>query len=300
MKVGIEFECIDSSWYSDDEERCSQGIEIFNEQQNEMFSFECIRDGSVGGDSIEYVSKPISARSLKSAYDKLCYIYRKLYENTTIDRTCGSHIHLSFGSVSFMREIARDLWKVGIGCEQNIFEMLPPSRRSNSYCKKLPSYRNDFPSFEGDFWGRPCSNNKYDNGRYHWLNFEPLFRRGLCASKRTIEIRCIGNASPERFNLVLAYIFGMISYVIKLKNGNVGLSTINSEGKALGFEPLYLENCKLKNQMRTIKREVGESAINQIRTIREEYQTSLSRLDRLSRTACEQLQFSVPSDREEQ
>lgn len=79
-----------------------------------------------------------------------------------VNRSTGVHVHLDMGATS--DEDHKALFKFAKAFENQIFELVAPSRRENSYCKKLPSRIST-------------------RDRYRWLNFCALREFG------TVEVR---------------------------------------------------------------------------------------------------------------
>lgn len=79
-----------------------------------------------------------------------------------VNKSCGTHVHIDFSATT--EDDQRALFKFAKAFESQVFELVAPSRRENSYCKKLP--------------GRMTFRD-----RYRWLNFAALREFG------TVEVR---------------------------------------------------------------------------------------------------------------
>lgn len=146
-----------------------------------------ISDGSVNGDSIEYVSLPSVVRSPRFALGLLKQLVHAPNLNT--DKSCGFHIHLSPRGVTQVkaRQWALACEALALRIEEQAFDAVPDSRKGNTYCKGITPLRS----------GEKFSANKYSNPRrYHWLNTVEMFRPG---GIRTVEVRLLGNTHRWKY-----------------------------------------------------------------------------------------------------
>jgi len=103
----------------------------------------CERDGSVSGG--EYITGVL--RGTKGA-NHLMVICDQLSKRCTTDKRCGVHVHI--GDANFNKEFSIYAVVLAEMIEEDIFRMLPKSRRNNRYCEKLglndvlPSYKRLF------------------------------------------------------------------------------------------------------------------------------------------------------------
>ena len=152
------------------------------------YNFTHTYDGSISGDGVEFISRPMVGDRLFSEVD---HITDWLHDNEfSVNRSCGYHLHID----------ARDLYwpeltgimLLGNACENIIYSMMPSSRSGSNWCKKTPISSHDLLSIQSnqDFinsWysGSDCrrSREKYNDSRYHGINMHSRVYLG------TIEFR---------------------------------------------------------------------------------------------------------------
>ena len=161
------------------------------------------RDGSVGGDGLEYKIEPALVRDPEAAFKAL----RKLLGDPGLatDVSCGFHVHLGLK----LREDAEKLrawaaWCVTLAreTEQYVFSAVPKSRRNNRYCQKW-----DDMGDSAALMDRRWHPSKSGNGcRYAWLNPVEAFRpTGI----RTVEFRLMGETKQ------LSYLMAWTAFCVK-------------------------------------------------------------------------------------
>jgi hypothetical protein len=213
IRSGWEIECTeaqhqgspdcDDCTYTSDERDCTDCRDEYNSGCPLGNEIERQHDGSVNGDSLEYISRrphtPLRAmRHLQEFMD--------MYE-PKLDDSCGIHFHISIRpkledqmTVETMRKIEKkykkklnmfsnNLYMLASIYEEELFKVLPQSRNGNSFCRKLRTSlnrRGDVKKKMGNL-----SSHKYNNNqRYCWLNFVELYRPdGI----RTVEFRALGD-----------------------------------------------------------------------------------------------------------
>ena len=101
------------------------------------YNMMCVRDGSInGGDGgPEYVTGVLVGDNGVRHLQEICNVLSK---RTTVDKSCGVHLHL--GSINFSRKFLINSYRLAMFLEDEIFSTLPKSRRSNTFCKKLKSF----------------------------------------------------------------------------------------------------------------------------------------------------------------
>lgn len=87
-------------------------------------------DGKVYGG--EYVTDVLEGDLGLNNAKLLC---NELTKRCLVDKTCGVHVHL--GNVQFSRENVVLMYYLYYMIQNEVFEMLPKSRRANQYCRKL-------------------------------------------------------------------------------------------------------------------------------------------------------------------
>ena len=143
-------------------------------------------DGSVNGDSMEYVVMPTLVKSVTYVLGLLKDLVHAPELNT--DKSCGFHVHVApMGiKVPVMRRWAIIAQSLAKAIEAEAFAAVPDARQSNQYCRKIVLLN-----------GMRFSASKYSNdSRYNWLNIVEMFRP---AGIRTIEVRLLGNTHRWKY-----------------------------------------------------------------------------------------------------
>lgn len=81
----------------------------------------------------EYVTGVLKGDAGLNHVNKLTKI---LNERCTVDKRCAFHVHI--GSLKWNSEEIVYCYLLGLVLEQELFQMMPKSRRNNEYCKSLP------------------------------------------------------------------------------------------------------------------------------------------------------------------
>jgi hypothetical protein len=112
-----------------------------SDKEAEGLNLKCEFDGSLrdtpdqkkedvlGG---EYITGVLTGDSGMKQLNKVCNI---LSENCTINSKCGVHVHI--GNLKFTKENIVYMYILGKLLENEIFSIMPKSRRNNSYCRAL-------------------------------------------------------------------------------------------------------------------------------------------------------------------
>jgi hypothetical protein len=164
--------------------------EISND--NNFSAFNITSDGSISSDSeedgIEFVSKPMRGDHLFHEIDKICSF---LFENDfRVNRSCGLHVHIDARDL-FYKDL-KGISMVMNSFERVVFSMMPKSRYSSNWCKRMAMNKNMIREINSnkDFihsWYNSCdespSMGKYNEARYHGLNLHARVYLG------TIEFR---------------------------------------------------------------------------------------------------------------
>ena len=110
-------------------ETSSGKIFPFEYPDNEL-NITCEHDGSIAGG--EYVTGVLKGDAGFKQLYKICSF---LSNRCKVDRTCGVHVHI--GGVVFNKSFVVLSYLLGRKIENDIFSILPPSRRGNRYCGDL-------------------------------------------------------------------------------------------------------------------------------------------------------------------
>lgn len=122
-------------------------------------------------------------------------------QGAKVDKKCGVHVHI--GGAIHNRRLSIIILKLCLQIEQDIYAMLPESRASNNYCKKLPvdiidrmnfkNYKEILGKFTTGYEIDRTYNKKknhpnghYNSQRYHWINLTNCSTKG---GPDTIEFR---------------------------------------------------------------------------------------------------------------
>jgi hypothetical protein len=137
-----------------------------------------VNDGSISGK--EYVTGVLVGDSGLSMLKKVC---DTVQENCEIDSQCGIHVHI--GGATFNRRFTIMATHLGLMLQDEVFDMMPPSRKRSTYCKPIPTKHKEmtFKNYKehlADLIYSSCTldadNNKktrlgrYPSKRYTWLN----------------------------------------------------------------------------------------------------------------------------------
>jgi len=255
------------------------GVEIemadcsFSNELLENYNIMVEKDGSITNSRGDKYGPEVITGVLKGDYGfaHLQLICNELANKGEVNRTCGIHTHV--GSADFNNTNIVLLYKLLKHVEEEIFNMLPESRRENKYCRKLPNL--DF-NFDGcttimdmkirvdnyytelftkaadsppsDKLNKTKNHPKgakvnYDqtNIRYCWANFIPaLFNTRLTnPPSNTIEFRCF-NASTN-FTKIKNWVKICMALVSFAENchSDIMSNTVTIKGEVL---PLTLKN----------------------------------------------------------
>lgn len=163
-RFGVEIECVFPHHVSRDEVRAAFIAEGLH------WAFK--GDGSISGNGVEIVSRPIAGESGEQQVRTACRILRSF--GVTVNRTCGTHVHHDANdlSVSQIKRVAR-MWFEN---QPLIDGLVSPSRRdsSNGYCRHIEASElrtiEDVPTLE--------RMRSVSLGRYRTLNLTSYGRHG--------------------------------------------------------------------------------------------------------------------------
>ena len=168
--------------------------------------FDIKSDGSVSGIAREYTTPPLRGKAGELALIEACAMLQKV--GMTTNRTCGTHCHIgvmeaiSSDTTEEIQERVKNLLLFYTLFDDTICDLLPPSRRKNSYARRIGSVINKDhicklktdKRFDYFWYGNKDekqlvnyrgTERSSDNGytRYTGINFNSLMFRG------TVEIR---------------------------------------------------------------------------------------------------------------
>lgn len=153
-----------------------------------------VNDGSISGK--EYVTGVLVGDSGLSMLKNVCEVVK---DNCQIDSQCGIHVHI--GGAIFSRRFTIMATHLGLMLQDEIFDMMPSSRKTNTYCKPLNrSYKNmNFHNYKEHLadliYDRRILDNRcnkktdlgrYPSKRYVWLN---MVGYSQASGHNTIEFR---------------------------------------------------------------------------------------------------------------
>ena len=98
------------------------------------------RDGSINKDRGEQRGGPEAVTSVlkgDQGFKDLQDICKELSLRSKLNNECSVHVHIG-GDFKFSKESVVYLYLLSLILEDELFAMMPPSRRNNDYCKKLP------------------------------------------------------------------------------------------------------------------------------------------------------------------
>lgn len=212
------------------------GVEIemadcsFTPSMTKDYNIMVEKDGSIRNTRGEKYGPEVITGVLKgdNGFAHLQAICNELASKGEVNSSCGIHLHV--GSADFNNTNVVLLYKLLKAVEEDVFNMLPKSRRNNEYCRKLPNLDFNFDecttimdmkirvdNYYTELFTKAANsppNDKYNkmtnhpkgakvgydhsNIRYCWSNFIPaLFNtRNSIPPSYTIEFRCF-NASTN-------------------------------------------------------------------------------------------------------
>jgi len=159
-------------------------------------NMKAVEDGSISG--LEFVSGVLhgnrGVNMIKSICDELHT------NNALVDKKCGVHIHI--GGTIFNRRFSIMLAKLCYNIQDDVYKMLPASRKSNTFCKLLPEYTNEIDMYNykkklgellmGSDINRRNNKKKnhpgghYNSQRYSWVN---MTNYSCTTGTNTVEFR---------------------------------------------------------------------------------------------------------------
>lgn len=211
-------------------------------------NYEAVHDGSLrdGENEIlgaEYVTGVLVG---DTGLQQLKRLTNELTKRCKVDKKCGMHIHL--GDFDLSKQSIVLLYKLLLMVENEMFSMLPPSRRKNEYCRELKKinlkftendltgynykiliekYYSDIVRFVSGTeepsdivnrkkehpMGHKCGYN-HASSRYCWVNLVPTLFNTRGNGVYTVEFRShSGTTSYEKIKMWLLICMGLLWFV---------------------------------------------------------------------------------------
>jgi hypothetical protein len=148
LKFGIE----SPSYVTTGGKQYTFGVELETSSGNlpnyvmRKYNMKTMRDGSIGGH--EFVTGILKG---DAGLLHLNHIVHELNNRCEIDYKCGIHVHL--GNTVFNKELLVVLYQLGLEIQDEVFAMMPESRRGSKYCLPLPRVlaKSGFSKLESDY-----------------------------------------------------------------------------------------------------------------------------------------------------
>ena len=155
LKKDYEMGVLSPTFIKTEGKRYSFGLELetisgtLPVRVDNYLNYSSVKDGSLrdsDGEEYgnEYVTGVLTGDTGLLQVKKLC---NELTPRCMVNIKCGLHVHL--GVIEFNSELIVYLYKLYLMVEQEIFDMMPLSRRNNEYCRQLNYF--DFSFSENDF-----------------------------------------------------------------------------------------------------------------------------------------------------
>lgn len=199
----------------------NSGRVTMNDACDNNLNMNCVSDGSITGG--EYNTGVLHGDAGVNMVENIC---NYLMNECTVNQKCGLHVHI--GGANFNRRFSILALKLAFQLEYDMFAMLPPSRQSNSFAKKMPEYIDGINLRNGmDKLARYVfSHNKFDKDhnkktrvgrypseRYGWIN---LVKVNTTSSAETVEFR--QHSGTLDFNKVYNWLLICMSFVHYVEN----------------------------------------------------------------------------------
>jgi len=152
-------------------------------------------DGSVNGEGVEYRTKISEVFDPRNSIKKLGDLLS--LKRLEVNSSCGFHVHVGLASYPKSYTGYPGLWAswnvvLAKEIENDIFAIVPESRRENNTCKKWSGVNLPHGIIKQRY-----GNSKYDGPqRYYWVNVTEIFRKG---GIKTVEIRLMGDTKNYAF-----------------------------------------------------------------------------------------------------
>ena len=196
------------------------------------YNLKCVDDGSI--EAKEYVTGILQGDKGMKELELIC---NKLNEHCYVDKSCGVHVHI--GGANFNRRFSILSIMLGQMMQEQLFKIQPKSRRSNTYCQRIPEKyhklrtvnKREFPftykrmlrllseyvsNDENGFTKYNCKKTHHPNGhyastRYKWLN---LNNCSYVGRGNTIEFRQhSGSLDYDKIRKWVLFCMSFVSFV---------------------------------------------------------------------------------------
>jgi hypothetical protein len=207
-----------------------------------------VTDGSLpDGSGYEICTAPTSGDAFVERVEMLCAALTRA--GAAVTEACGFHVHVDARELTFLA--AQRLIRLYERVEEAMFLMVPPSRRQNTYCRRVrgsyslkmseykgdakskiihATYGVDFKLYPRDFHSR--SKQKYDGARYEAMNLHSWFLRG------TVEFRlAAGTTNAEKIINWAALCAGLLDWAAAHKDEDLDALPAGSLATLLQVAP---------------------------------------------------------------
>lgn len=218
-KVGVE----SPTFIMTEQKNYSFGVEIETSggvvpyRVSRNLNMESKRDGSIRCDDRNGYCAEYATGILRGDMGMihLHKIFNELSKRCTINKSCSIHVHLGIpidtvdNIKTFDREFIVYLFKLLKDIEEEIMQMMPPSRRSNEYCRLLPDINIDFSKNDMELSNDIIIRREYEKvaNTYTSKTLSSLCNKKLnhprgqhCGYDRSTTRYCWANLVPTVFN----------------------------------------------------------------------------------------------------
>lgn len=187
----------------------AQGLVAENEGYNHTTRahWKIVHDGSVTGDNgFELVSPVLRGLEGLAELEKACRALRLC--GAKVNQSCGLHVHFGMrdATISHARQVVRNY----LALEPTIDQLLPPSRRHNSYCQSLRRGRTQAQAEAAILAAttmEQLATAANANDRYHKVNVTSFGRQG------TLEFRQHSASTDyEKIAFWVKFLHNLIDY----------------------------------------------------------------------------------------
>ena len=227
----IEIIIPDNNTYVNNKFERAVGVEIettgyehtIDDFNSHLFDFSQTYDGSVNAHDedyrgVEYISRPMAGDHLFRQIDNMGNYL--LNNDFKVNKSCGLHIHIDARDLFY--EQLKGVLLIAKTFEHIIFRMVPPSRDTSRWCKKVPMQKHHITRINSNSdliqsWYESSDNypdfDKYNDSRYHGLNLHARVYLG------TIEFRYhSGTNNPTKIKNWITICQSIVSKGIELGN----------------------------------------------------------------------------------
>jgi hypothetical protein len=205
------------------------------------WSASVVTDGSLPSTGFEINTAPASGTRFVEQITELCNVLNDY--GASVTTACGLHVHID-GRQLRLEDVAKAT-KLAVAVEDAMYRVVPPSRRTGSFSRPLPSRFHDLPdrvrTAEGvvgrylaigrtvyaERLGRDAATagtsdikyqaqSKYNEARYSWWNVHSWFHR------KTIEVRTHGGTTnATKIIMWASYWASFVDRVTRMSDADV-------------------------------------------------------------------------------